>query len=295
MRFQFIDEHHNEYPIALMCRVLDVSRSGYYAWRERPPSTREMADQKLLEKIKAVHKQSRGRYGSPRIYEALLQLEIRCSRKRVARLMRQHGIWGKRPRRRRRTTDSGHNLPVAPNRLQQDFSATAPNQKWCADITYIATGEGWLYLAIIIDLYSRLIVGWAIGDDLSRHLVLTAFRMATGRRRPGPGLIHHSDRGSQYASGDYQRMLAHWKMLPSMSGVGNCFDNAPAESWFATLKVECVDIIYETKEQARTELFEYMEVFYNRQRLHSKLDYLSPVAFEQQYHQLLNGAQLLVH
>jgi putative transposase len=295
MRFQFIDEYHNQYPITLMCRILDVSRSGYYAWRGRPPSARKMADQQLLEQIKAVHKQSRGRYGSPRIYEALLQLEIRCSRKRVARLMRQHGIWGKRPRRRRRTTDSAHSLPVAPNRLQQDFSATAPNQKWCADITYIATGEGWLYLAIIIDLYSRLIVGWSIGDNLSRHLVLAALCMATGRRHPGPGLIHHSDRGSQYASGDYQRMLASWKMLPSMSGVGNCFDNAPAESWFATLKVECVDVVYETKEQARTELFEYMEVFYNRQRLHSKLDYLSPVAFEQQYPQLLNGAQLLVH
>jgi putative transposase len=282
MRFQFIDEYHNQYPITLMCRILDVSRSGYYAWRERPPSVRKMADQQLLEQIKAVHKQSRGRYGSPRIYEALLQLEIRCSRKRVARLMRQHGIWGKRPRRRRRTTDSAHSLPVAPNRLQQDFSATAPNQKWCADITYIATGEGWLYLAIIIDLYSRLIVGWSIDDNLSRHLVLAAFRMATGRRHPGPGLIHHSDRGSQYASGDYQRMLASWKMLPSMSGVGNCFDNAPAESWFATLKVECVDVVFETKEQARIELFEYMEVFYNRQRLHSKLDYLSPVVFLKQ-------------
>lgn len=224
-----------------------------------------------------------------------MQLGIRCSRKRVARLMRENGIRGKRRRRYKRTTDSEHTCPIAPNRLQQDFSATAPNQKWCADITYIATREGWLYLAIIIDLYSRIIVGWAINDDLSRHLVLAALRMATRRRRPGPGLIHHSDRGSQYASGDYQRIQDAWKILPSMSGTGNCYDNAPAESWFATLKVECVDVVYDTKEQARRELFEYMEVFYNRQRLHSKLGYLSPAAFEQQHHQLVSRAFSLVH
>lgn len=295
MRFQFIDDHRDEYPITLMCRVLAVSRGGYYAWRERPPSAREMANKQLLEEIRAVHKQSRERYGSPRIYEALLQLEIRCSRKRVARLMRENGIRAKNRRRYKRTTDANHSHPVAPNRLKQDFSASAPNQKWCADITYIATGQGWLYLAIIIDLYSRMIVGWAIADSLSRHLVLAALRMATHRRRPGPGLVHHSDRGSQYASGDYQRMLAAWQMLPSMSGTGNCYDNAPAESWFATLKVECVDAVYTTKEEARTELFEYMEVFYNRQRLHSRLDYLSPAAFEQQHHQLVNGAFPLVH
>ena len=295
MRFKFIDDHRSAYPVTLMCRVLAVSRSGYYAWRERPPSAREMANQQLLEKIKAIHKKSRGRYGSPRVYEALVQLEIRCSRKRVARLMRENGIRGKRRRRYKRTTDSEHTRPIVPNRLRQDFSATAPNQKWCADITYIATREGWLYLAIIIDLYSRMIVGWAIKDDLSRHLVLAALRMATGRRRPGPGLIHHSDRGSQYASDDYQRMLDAWKISSSMSGTGNCYDNAPAESWFASLKVECVDVVYHTKAEARAELFEYMEVFYNRQRLHSRLGYLSPAAFEQQQHQLVSGALPLVH
>jgi putative transposase len=289
MRFHFIDEHRAEFPVRLMCRVLDVSRSGYYAWRKRPPSAREMANQKLLEEIKAVHKQSRGRYGSPRIYEALLRLAIRCSRKRVARLMRQHGIRAKGRRRRKVTTDSQHDRSSAPNRLAQDFTAKSPNRKWCADITYVATREGWLYLAIIIDLYSRLIVGWAIRDDLSRHLVLAALGMATRRRRPQPGLIHHSDRGSQYASSDYQDALAAWKMQPSMSGVGNCYDNAPAESWFATLKVECVDVVYNTKVEARAELFEYMEVFYNRQRLHSQLGYMSPIIFEQ-HHRLLAGA-----
>jgi transposase InsO family protein len=295
MRFQFIDDHRKAYPVTLMCRVLAVTRSGYYAWRERPPSAREMANQKLLEMINAVHKKSRGCYGSPRIYQALRQLEIRCGRKRVARLMREHGIRGKGRRRDKRTTDSEHAQPIAPNQLQQDFTATTPNEKWCADITYVATREGWLYLAIIIDLYSRFIVGWAIGNDLSRHLVLAALRMATRRRRPGPGLIHHSDRGSQYASGDYQRMLASWKILPSMSATGNCYDNAPAESWFATLKVECVDIVYDTKEEARRELFEYMEVFYNRRRLHSKLGYLSPAAFELQHHQLVSESLSPVH
>lgn len=288
MRFQFIDDHRSEFPVRLMCRVLDVSRSGYYAWRERPPSAREMANQKLLEEIKVVYKQSRGRYGSPRIYKALLQLEIRCSRKRVAQLMRQHGIRAKGRRRRKVTTDSRPDRPSAPNRLAQDFTAEAPNQKWCADITYIATREGWLYLAIIIDLYSRLIVGWALSDNLSCHLVLAALGMATRRRRPQPGLIHHSDRGSQYTSSDYQDALADWRILPSMSGAGNCYDNAPAESWFATLKVECVDVVYASKAEARTVLFEYMEVFYNRQRLHSQLGYMSPVSFEQQW--LLAGA-----
>ena len=290
MRFQFIDDHRPEFPVKLMCRVLDVSRSGYYAWRERPPSAREMANQRLLGEIKAVHERSRRRYGGPRIYQALLQLEIRCSRKRVARLMRQHGIRAKGRRRRKVTTDSQPDRPSAPNRLAQDFTAKAPNQKWCADITYVATREGWLYLAIIIDLYSRLIVGWAIRDDLSRHLVLAALGMATRRRRPQPGLIHHSDQGSQYTSSHYQDALADWKIQPSMSGVGNCFDNAPAESWFATLKVECVDVVYNTKAEARTVLFEYMEVFYNRQRLHSQLSYMSPISFEQQYHRLLAGA-----
>jgi putative transposase len=194
-----------------------------------------MANQQLLEEIKAVHKQSRGRYGSPRVYEALRQLEIRCGRKRVARLMRQHGIRGKQRRRYKRITNSDHAQLIVPNLLQQDFTAPATNQKWCADITYVATREGWLYLAIIIDLCSRMIVGWAMGNDLSRHrackahLVLGALRMATRLYRPGPGLIHHSDRGSQYASEDYQRRLAAWKMLPTMSGVRNCYDNAPAD------------------------------------------------------------------
>lgn len=290
MRFQFIHDHRTTFPLTLMCRVLAVSRSGYYAWCQRPPSEREMANQQLLQSIQAIYEQSRERYGSPRIYAALLQLEFRCSRKRVARLMRQHGIRAKGRRRRKVTTHSQHDQAVAPNHLGQNFSATAPNQKWCADITYVATREGWLYLGVIIDLYARLIVGWAIADNLSRHLVLAALSMATGRRRPQPGLLHHSDRGSQYASDDYQAALADWQIQPSMSGTGNCYDNAPAESWFASLKVECADTVYDTKAEARAALFEYMEVFYNRQRLHSHLGYLSPIAFEQQFHQLTKGA-----
>lgn len=295
MRFQFIDEHASHFPVTLLCRVLDVSRSGYYAWRQRLPSAREMADQRLLEEIIAVYEQSRRRYGSPRIHRALRQKGYRCSCKRVARLMRQNGLRAKGRRRHKVTTDSQHTHAVAQNRLQQDFSASAPNEKWCADITYVATCQGWLYLAIILDLYSRLIVGWAIADDMSRHLVLAALGMATRRRQPSPGLIHHSDRGSQYASGDYQAALAAWGIVASMSSVGNYYDNAPAESWFASLKVECVDTLYDTRADAQTALFEYMEVFYNRQRLHSSLDYMSPLAFEQQYHMLLAGAFLPVH
>jgi putative transposase len=231
-----------------------------------------------------------GCYGSPRTYAALLQLELRCSRKCVARLMRQHGIRAKGRWRRKVTTHSQHYQKTAPNHLAQNFTATAPNQKWCGDITYVATRAGWLYLAVIIDLYARSIVGWAMADNLSRQLVLAALHMATGRRRPSPGLLHHSDRGSQYASADYQAALADWQIQPSMSSTGNCYDNAPAESWFASLKVECADTVYDTKAEARTALFEYMELFYHRQRLHSRLGYLSPFAFEQPFHRLTSSA-----
>ena len=278
-----------------MCRVLDVSRSGYYAWRVREPSEREMANEKLLGRIRTIHQQSKGRYGSPRIYNALRQLGFRYNRKRIARLMRQHGVRGKRPRRHKVTTDSNHRLSVAPNLLMQNFKATTPNRVWCSDITYIATRQGWLYLAVVIDLFSRRVVGWSMREDMSRHLVIDALRMALRQRRPQAGLIHHSDRGSQYASHNFQAVLKANGIRPSMSGKGNCFDNAVAESWFASLKVECADHIFATRAIARSKLFAYIEPFYNRSRLHSSIGYLNPVAFEQRYHRSLNGSQLTVY
>lgn len=286
MKFEFIHEHRSCWPITLMCRLLEVSRSGYYRWRKQPVSVRKMADQELTVAIKSVHQASRGTYGSLRVYWRLRQLKWRCSRKRVARLMRQAGLHGKRRRRfRPRTTHSNHRLPIAPNLLKQDFSAAAPNQKWVSDISYISTAEGWLYLAVIIDLYSRCIVGWSMGKRIDRFLVLAALDMAVRSRKPAPGLIFHSDRGSQYASTDFRKALSKHGMIGSMSGKGHCYDNAPAESWFASLKVECIDgVKYRSRAEARSCLFDYIEVFYNRQRLHSYLGYLSPLAFEQQYH-----------
>lgn len=288
MRFAFIHEQRASWPISLMCRLLGVSRSGYYSWRRRPVSMRKMADKALMVAIKSVHQASRGVYGSLRVFWRLRQLQWRCSRKRVARLMRQSGLRGKRKRRfRPRTTHSNHALPIAPNLLNQDFSATVPNQKWVSDISYIDTAEGWLYLAVIIDLHSRKVVGWAMHKRIDRFLVLAALDMAVRSRKPAPGLIFHSDRGSQYASADFQNTLVAHGMVASMSGKGNCYDNAPVESWFASLKVECVDgIRYKSRKEARSSLFDYIEIFYNRQRLHSSLGYLSPLAYEQQYNRL---------
>jgi len=251
-----------------------------------------MADQELTTAIESIHQDSRGAYGSLRIYWRLRQLKWRCSRKRVARLMRQAGLHGKRRRRvRPRTTNSNHALPIAPNLLKQDFSATAPNQKWVSDISYIDTSEGWLYLAVVIDLHSRRIVGWAMRKRIDRFLVLAALDMAVRSRKPAPGLVFHSDRGSQYASADFRKELVKHGMIASMSGKGYCYDNAPAESWFASLKVECIDgVKYRSRAEARSCLFDYIEVFYNRQRLHSYLGYLSPLAFEQQYQRMPNVA-----
>lgn len=288
MKFHFIHEHRTIWPISLMCRLLGVSRSGYYNWRRRPVSVRKMADKALTTAIKSVHQASRGVYGSLRVYWRLRQLQWSCSRKRVARLMRQSGLRGKRRRRfRPPTTNSDHALPIAPNLLKQEFSATAPNQKWVSDISYIDTSEGWLYLAVIIDLYSRRVVGWAMSHRIDRFLVLAALDMAVRSRKPAPGLIFHSDRGSQYASVDFQNALATHGFVASMSGKGNCYDNAPVESWFASLKVECVDgVRYKSWNEARSCLFDYIEIFYNRQRLHSYLGYLSPQLYEQQYNRL---------
>jgi transposase InsO family protein len=265
-----------------MCRVLQVARSGYYAWRDRPISTREMANQALLARIKEIHHQSRQTYGSPRVHRALQEKGLVCGHNRVARLMRQAGVRAKQAQPFRMvTTDSNHSYPIAPNRLNQDFTAKHPNQKWLADITYVPTAEGWLYLAVVLDLYSRRIIGWAMRDSLHRQLVIEALQMALETRRPPAGLLHHSDRGSQYASDDYQALLQQYQIQPSMSRVGNCFDNAPMESFFGTLKTELIfHRQYATRTEARADIFEFIEVFYNRFRLHSALAYYSPVAFE---------------
>jgi len=282
MKYQFIADHRQEFEIRAMCRVLKVSRSGYYAWRERPVSEREMANQKLTAQIEEIHQQSRQTYGSPRIHAELADQGVKCGHNRVARLMRQAELRAKQNRKFKvTTTDSAHNYPVAPNLLEQDFQASQPNEKWVADITYIPTAEGWLYLATVMDLYSRRIVGWAMGDTLERWLPLAALQMALETRQPSPGLLHHSDRGSQYASEDYQAVLTKYQIQGSMSRAGNCYDNAPIESFFGTLKTELVHHRhYATRAEAKTDIFEYIEVFYNRFRRHSALDNLCPVVFE---------------
>jgi transposase InsO family protein len=283
VKFQFIETHRTEFTITLLCQVLGVSRSGYYAWRKRPLSPRKMANQILMEQIKASYHKSRQTYGSPRIHADLVEAGIKCGHNRVARLMRQTGLSASQRRRFKvTTTDANHDYPVAPNRLNQEFRADRPNQKWLADITYIPTLEGWLYLAAVLDLYSRRIVGWAMADNLERQLVIEALQMAIETRQPPPGLLHHSDRGSQYASDDYQALLTKFKMHSSMSRTGNCYDNAPMESFFGTLKTELIyQRRYTTRAEAKTDIFEYIEVFYNRFRRHSLLGYRCPVQFEQ--------------
>jgi transposase InsO family protein len=283
VRFAFIAAEKARFPVRLLCRVLEVSRAGFYAWQDRAPSPHAHADERLGLEIAAIHAASRRCYGSPRVHVELGARGHRTSRKRVARLMRQRGLAGRRRRRFRATTDSHHTLPVAANVLDRQFAQPAPDVAWVTDITYIATGEGWLYLAVILDLCSRLVVGWAVSERITRELTLNALEMALVRRRPRRGLVHHSDRGSQYASGDYQAALAAEGMVCSMSRRGNCWDNAVAESFFATLKVELAhDAGWVTRQAACAELFEYIEVFYNGQRRHSSLGYLSPRAFERQ-------------
>jgi transposase InsO family protein len=266
-----------------LCRVLDVSRAGFYAWQARAPSGHAQTDARLGVEIAAIHAESRQRYGSPRVHAELRDRGHRTSRKRVARLMRHHQLASRRRRRFRATTDSRHPFPVAPNVLDRQFTQGAPDRAWVTDITYMPTGEGWLYLAVILDLCSRVVVGWAMSERITRELTLDALDMALVQRRPGHGLLHHSDRGSQYASGDYQQALAAEGIVCSMSRRGNCWDNAVAESFFATVKVELAhDARWETRAAARSALFEYIEVFYNGQRRHSSLGYLSPRAFERQ-------------
>jgi transposase InsO family protein len=286
VKFAFIAGEKAAFPVTVLCRTLAVSRAGFYAAQARPPAARARADAQLAVEIAAIHGESRQRYGSPRVHAELRARGQGVSRKRVARLMRHRGLAARRRRRFRVTTDSRHAFPVAANVLARQFAAPAPDTVWVTDITYIPTGEGWLYLAVILDLCSRGIVGWAMSERITRQLPLDALGMALARRRPSPGLLHHSDRGSQYASGDYQTHLARHGFVGSMSRRGDCWDNAVAESFFATLKVELVhDALWPTRAAARGAVFEYIEVFYNRQRRHSSLGFLSPLAFESQWHQ----------
>jgi transposase InsO family protein len=273
--------HESEYGVQRMGRVLGVSRSGYYAWRSRAESQRAQANESLLVRIREEHQLSRKTYGSPRIHAALRGKGIRCSKKRVARLMRLDQIAARRARRRMpRTTQRDPQALPAPNLLNQDFSAPAPDRKWVSDITYIDTAEGWLYLAAVLDLFSRRVVGWAMDEHMEASLVQQAWSMAVLQRQPSSDLLHHSDQGSQYTSDLYQQALAAHHCQVSMSRTGNCFDNAAMESFFSTLKTECAHAQFDTRAQARLTIFEYIEAWYNRQRLHSSLGYLSPVEFE---------------
>jgi putative transposase len=278
MRFRLIEDHRDVWPVRVMCDALSVSPSGFYAWRSRPESPRKIANRELLVDIRRIHAQHRERYGAPRIHVELRAAGHVVSRKRVARVMRQHGIRARAPRRFRVcTTDSKHSLPVAENLLDQNFVADRPDQVWLADITYIPTSEGWLYLAVILDLFTRKVVGWAMRDHLRAELTIAALTMAIQRRRPTAGLIHHSDRGSQYAAGDYRDILQAAAIVPSMSRKGNCWDNAPMESFFGTLKTELVHHSqYPNREAARRDLFAYIEGYYNRQRRHSAIGYITP-------------------
>lgn len=264
-----------------MCRVLGVTRSGYYAWKGRAEGPRVADNQRLDEAIQCLFDRHKGRYGAPRLTLELRGEGWQVSRRRVAQRMRALGLRARAARKYKATTQSKHDLPVAPNRLEQDFTAPAPNRVWVSDITYIWTAEGWLYLAAVLDLHARSVVGWAMADRMTRDLVMSALVMAVGRRRPEPGLIVHSDRGSQYASHDYQALLAAHGCLCSMSRKGDCYDNAAMESFFHTLKVEQVnDANYRTREEAKADVFEYIETYYNPIRRHSTLNYLSPRDFE---------------
>lgn len=268
------------YGVRRMCQLVEVSPSGYYAWRRREPSRRAREDAVLLQQVRAVFEAGRGVYGYRRVH-AGMNRTVACGRDRVARLMRQHGLKGRMPRRFATTTQSQHARPIAPNLLAQDFSASDVNRKWVADITYVWTSEGWLYLATIEDLFSRAIVGWAMGSHVTDLLTRQALQMALLRRQPAQGLLHHSDRGGQYASIAYQTTLAAAGIVQSMSQSGNPYDNAVQESFFSRLKNELLHHrTFATRQQARSEIFEYIEVFYNRQRLHSALGYRSPFEFE---------------
>jgi putative transposase len=282
MRFRFIEDRRAEYPVTVLCSVLDVSRAGFYAWRSRPESPRSVANNALLDDIKRVHRDNHECYGSPRVHRELKAQGRGASRGRIERLMRRHGVRAIMARPRWvRTTDSRHGLPIAPNLLDRNFTAAAPKQVWLADITYVETGEGWLYLSTVMDLYSRRIVGWTMRDHMRTELPLAALQMAVAAQRPNAGLIHHSDRGVQYASHAYRTALVANGITASMSRKGNCYDNAPTESFFHTLKTERVHHRqYATSAEAQRDIFAYIEGFYNRTRRHSSIGYISPIEME---------------
>ena len=281
MRYRAIQEHDRRFPIRLMCRALAVSAAGYYAWRDRPESRRSVRNRALLSAIRVIHRESRETYGSPSIWDALIKQGHDVGEHRVARLMRQDGIRAKTIKKWRATTQSQHRLPVAANTLNRQFTVEHPNRVWAGDITYVWTAEGWLYLAVVLDLYSRAVIGWAMGARLTGDLVQHALTMALQQRTPTRGLLHHSDRGSQYAATSYQQLLATHGITASMSRTGNCWDNACVESFFGTLKRELIyHRQYRTRDEATQDIFEYIEVFYNRLRRHSTLGYDSPAEFE---------------
>jgi putative transposase len=286
VKFMLVDVEKAQYPVDVLCAVLGVSSSGYYAWKRRAPSPRSRQDAQLAVDVAAAHNKSGKRYGSPRVHRALRKRGVRVGKKRVERLMRERGIVGRQKRRFRRTTDSNHAHPVAPNVVGRDFEPKAPNTVWAGDVTYIATGEGWSYLAVLLDLYSRRVVGWAMSPTNDTNLALAALRRAVAGRHVVPvGLVHHTDRGSPYASAEYRAALDSYAMVASMSRTGDCWDNAVAESFFATLRAELVDHeTYATGDAAERAIARYIERFYNAERLHSHLDYVSPIEFELKAH-----------
>ena len=284
MRFAFIHAEKASFPIAAMCRLFNVTRQGYYVYANRPPSPRVLAEVEVCDAIRDVFRASGETYGSPRVLRELRTRGFHVSKRRVERAMRGMGITPPAPRRHRRTTVQNPAHPAAPNELARDFTATRPNERWVTDITYVWTDEGWAYVAVILDLFSRAVVGWAVDASLSTRLPLTALAAAVQRRRPAAGLLHHSDRGCQYTSADYREALAALDVTVSMSRTGNCWDNAVAESFFATMKNELVHRrAWRTRIELRSALFEYIEVFYNRRRLHSSLDYNTPADVEHKY------------
>lgn len=281
MRFAFIEAHRDQFSIRLMCQVLKVSPSGYYAWRNRPPSQRAQEDARLWPLIEKAHDESHGIYGYRRVYQALLALAIKASRRRVAGLMRQHGCRGRQFRRYVVTTRPGKRLPEVPDLVDRHFRTDRPNAVWVSDITYVRTAQGWLYLAVVLDLFARRVVGWSMLPTLTQALTIQALKMALIHRQPENGLIHHSDRGTQYTSHHYQQLLRAYHARPSFGRTGSCFDNAAMESFFGSLKSEWLHHQrFETRQQAMRSIFYYIEVFYNRRRLHSANGYRSPANFE---------------
>ena len=281
MKFALIEAEKANYPVKVLCELLEVSRSGYYAWVARPAPAKVTGDARLVVEIKAAMMRGRGAYGSPRVHRDLRAGGVRVGKKRIERLMRENDLAARQKRRFVHTTDSRHEYPIAPNLLERDFHSSVANEVWVGDVTYIATGEGWLYLAVLLDLFSRRVVGWATSATNDTELALRALEQALRARRPGPGLIHHTDRGSPYASREYRSVLARHAIVASMSRTGDCYDNAVAESFFATLKAEHVDHEdFATRDLGAASIGDYIESFYNCARRHSHVGYISPIEFE---------------